>query len=348
MQWKTLGNVSLLITDDDEFNRQLLLTLLSKIPTLHCFEAGNGVEALEILENNDIDMILLDIHMPKMDGHETLKRIKENERYRNLSITIITTDEVEKKIFYKLGADDFISKPFDLKKLETRVYTQIEKKKAQASLPPQKSSASKKNPPTEKEILSNEEKIEKSQKEIFFMMAKMLYLKENSFCQNDRIAKLAKAFAYVVGYNKNIRENLYYATFISSIGESMILSNHKDIIESKKAMITGYKLLNSAIDNDFILMAKRVMIQQKEHYDGTGYPQQSKEKEIHLVAYMVSIINSFDKQLISNEENQKEEIKKFFLSNSSTIFHPKLVTIFIKNIDYFMELREKIIENNKN
>ncbi|NOZ90771.1 MAG: response regulator [Epsilonproteobacteria bacterium] len=125
MQWDTLGYITVLIVDDDAFNRQLIISLLSKIPTIDYIEAQNGIEALEILASNNIDIILLDLHMPKLNGIDTIKEIKKNIIDSLIPIIIITTDEMIAKEVYELGADDFLSKPFKLNNLAQKIYKQI-------------------------------------------------------------------------------------------------------------------------------------------------------------------------------------------------------------------------------
>jgi len=125
MRWDSLGFITVLIVDDDAFNRQLIISLLSKIPTVEYIEAQNGIEALEILASNSIDIILLDLHMPKLNGVDTIKEIKKSIIDSLIPIIIITTDEIVMKELYELGANDFLSKPFKLNDLAQKIYKQI-------------------------------------------------------------------------------------------------------------------------------------------------------------------------------------------------------------------------------
>ena len=75
------------------------------------YEAYNGKEALEIIENNDIHLVLLDIMMPEMDGIQTLVRLREN---RNIPVIFITakSEDSDMILGLNMGADDYITKPF--------------------------------------------------------------------------------------------------------------------------------------------------------------------------------------------------------------------------------------------
>jgi len=199
MRWNALGDIRLLIVDDDAFNRQLIVSLLGKIPTINFFQAEDGEEALNILSKRPVDMVLLDLHMPKMDGYATLKAIKEEPKYDTIPIAIITTDEQEMRKLYLLGADDFISKPFKLSELESRIYAHVEKqqyrqkynqlshKEIQETLIESKNNEKKSKEKIEKNnelAKSNKEyytlsNIENAQKEIFYNMTKLLNSNDN-------------------------------------------------------------------------------------------------------------------------------------------------------------------------
>ncbi|WP_456479524.1 response regulator [Nautilia sp.] len=105
-----MANKRILVVDDDPINRKLIVRILSK-KGFESLEAGNGIEAFNTLTNNDVDIILLDIVMPVMDGIEFLKEIKTKPEYINLPIIILTTDDSKKTQALALGANDVIIKP---------------------------------------------------------------------------------------------------------------------------------------------------------------------------------------------------------------------------------------------
>ncbi len=127
MNWNGLGDIRVLIADDDAFNRQLIVALLAKVPNIKVIEASDGLEALKILKQERISMLLLDYHMPRMNGDELLREIKEDMRLSKMPVAIITTDESEMRHLYELGADDFILKPFDFQELRRCIYRHVQK-----------------------------------------------------------------------------------------------------------------------------------------------------------------------------------------------------------------------------
>ena len=89
-------------------------------------EAKNGVEALEILENNEFDIVLLDIMMPKLDGYSVCKKIRKDSEIPVIFLTA-KSDEDDKLTGYELGADDYITKPFSLPILYAKVVALIKR-----------------------------------------------------------------------------------------------------------------------------------------------------------------------------------------------------------------------------
>jgi|InofroStandDraft_1065614.scaffolds.fasta_scaffold00045_74 DNA-binding NarL/FixJ family response regulator len=119
MPVSSLGNI-LLIDDNPKLIKDTL-----PMYGYHTDCAENGILGLEFLEKNyqNIDLVLLDIMMPKMDGWETLKRIRENKKFNTIPVIMLTAvDEDYKQISgLKIGADDYIVKPFILPNLLARI-----------------------------------------------------------------------------------------------------------------------------------------------------------------------------------------------------------------------------------
>lgn len=111
--------MKVLIVDDEELIRNVIkeYALLEKWDIL---EAENGLEAISIVDNNEIDVIVLDIMMPKLDGYSTYKEIK---KLKNIPTIILSArnDEYDKLFGFELGVDDYLAKPFSPKELIARI-----------------------------------------------------------------------------------------------------------------------------------------------------------------------------------------------------------------------------------
>lgn len=126
---KNIINGHILVVDDNQNNRDLLSTLLTK-QNYTVSTAINGKEALEMIEKKEYDLILLDLLMPEIDGYQVLKNIKENPKKKHIPVIMISAlDEVENIIrCIEIGAEDYLPKPFNKTLLKARVETSLEKK----------------------------------------------------------------------------------------------------------------------------------------------------------------------------------------------------------------------------
>ncbi len=105
--------LKVLVVDDDMINRMLLKTLLKKHGKVSdIIEAENGSEALnKVKEDDSIDMILLDIMMPIVDGIEFLKIFRADMSHAHIPVIVLSTDDTKKTEVFENGANDFIRKP---------------------------------------------------------------------------------------------------------------------------------------------------------------------------------------------------------------------------------------------
>jgi adenylate cyclase len=118
-----------LVVDDTELNRDLLSRRLQR-QGHKVIEAVNGQDALAKMGEHDFDLILLDIMMPVMDGYQVLEQVKKDDDFRHIPIIVVSAiTEIESVIrCIKLGAEDFLSKPFNAVLLKARVNACLEKK----------------------------------------------------------------------------------------------------------------------------------------------------------------------------------------------------------------------------
>jgi CheY-like chemotaxis protein len=125
MNWELLDEIKVLVVEDDTFNRMLLKSLLVKVGNIKVLEAKDGLEALSILDHEAIDICLLDLHMPTLNGFDTLQIIRNGTVFEKIPVIVITSDELEKKKSFALGANDFMAKPLDLESLKSKIYRQL-------------------------------------------------------------------------------------------------------------------------------------------------------------------------------------------------------------------------------
>ncbi len=114
-----MNNINILLAEDELSIRNIIKKYLA-LEGYTVFEAGDGMEAYEIFENYVIDLCILDIMMPKMDGYELLTKIRKSSNVPTIILTARGLEEDKIKGF-NAGTDDYMTKPFSAKELVLRV-----------------------------------------------------------------------------------------------------------------------------------------------------------------------------------------------------------------------------------
>ena len=122
--------------DDNVTNRQVVRLFLAGLRA-EITEAGNGIEALACLAERDFDLVLLDIHMPVMDGTEAIRRIRASDQpWRAVPVIALTADAMEgdRERFVAMGMTDYLAKPIDQRELVSRITAIVNRKHESAAL----------------------------------------------------------------------------------------------------------------------------------------------------------------------------------------------------------------------
>lgn len=121
-----LLNASILIVDDQEANVQLLQTMLRNAGYQNLTSTRNPRTVCDLHKAHAYDLILLDLQMPEMDGFQVMEALKEVETSGYLPVLVITAQPGHKLRALQAGAKDFVSKPFDLVEVKTRIHNMLE------------------------------------------------------------------------------------------------------------------------------------------------------------------------------------------------------------------------------
>jgi two-component system chemotaxis response regulator CheY len=120
-----MSEVRSLIVDDSSVMRKIVERSLRQagLETLVVFEAGSGLDGLELLKTQQVDLILSDINMPSMDGLEFLRQLRAQNLAPNVPVVMITTESSEEHVKQAIlaGAQGYIRKPFTAEQVKERV-----------------------------------------------------------------------------------------------------------------------------------------------------------------------------------------------------------------------------------
>ena len=225
-------DISLLIVEDNPDLLMLMHQLMSTYYNIYI--ARNGFEALDMIRNKQIDLIISDIMMPEMDGYELTKQLKDDPDYAHLPIILLTAkremDDEQRALL--LGADDYLTKPFKLKELKIRVDNIIQNRKRVRI--------------ESKEELEEEEPRELTPDELFLQRARQKVLDhlEDDDYDRDALASDMGASASTL-YNKlRAIANVNVSTFIRGIRmdeAKRIATENPDIRISDLAYRVGFR-----------------------------------------------------------------------------------------------------------
>ena len=121
-----IPHARILVVDDQEANVRLLTRLLTEAGYTQVSSTMKPGEVCALHRRQDFDLILLDLQMPEMDGFAVMEALKTNERDAWLPVIVLTAQPGHKLRALQAGAKDFISKPFDLLEVRTRIHNMLE------------------------------------------------------------------------------------------------------------------------------------------------------------------------------------------------------------------------------
>lgn len=281
----------ILVVDDEEESLDLIEAVLTSVD-FKVYKAKSGQEAIDISKKVMPDSILLDIHMPEMDGYETFEKIKNISKLKNIPIIFITAKYLKIKEMVKgleIGAYDYITKPFHNEELIARVNVSVKIKNYEDKIRKQLNELKKAN-----------RKLKIAKMGMINAMLSALELKDFETSRHCfRVTKLAVEIAKRLKLSKEQIDLLKNATLLHDIGkigiEDKILKkpgklNEEEFSEIKKHPKYGKIILNSLLSFKKVI---EIILYHHERIDGDGYYKKDAE-QIPLLSKIITVADSFD------------------------------------------------------
>ncbi|MCH5343701.1 MAG: diguanylate cyclase [Acetatifactor sp.] len=315
-----------LIVDDDEFNLRVAGDILKEKYSICTAQSGD--ETLDFLEENLPRLILLDLHMPGIDGRETMRRIQGNEKWKKIPIIFLTSDskpETENECLV-LGAMDFITKPFVPMVMLSRISRIMELVELQNDL--------------ELKLEEKTEMVEKVSLNSIMVIANAIDAKDTyTSGHSSRVAKCSAAIARQLKWSEKEVQNIYYVALLHDIGKigvpDAILNkpsrlNNEEFEVIKKHPVIGNDILK---DIHMIRSVAEGALYHHERYDGRGYPFGLTGEEIPYCARIIGIADAYDAMTsnrIYRHRLSQENVIKEFEKGKGTQFDPALTDLFLE------------------
>lgn len=337
---------SILIVDDEDHNRILLKESLFGYDYNIIF-AVNGEDALQKVQENLPDIILLDINMPRVDGFGVLQKLKEDENTKYIPVIMVTAlADINSRIKAKdLGADDFINKPFNIIEVQVRVRNLLKVKEYYDFLKDT-------NVILEEKVKIRTAQLHQSNLDTLYRLSLAAeYRDDGTGMHALRIGNYSEIIAKGLGMSDEDIEVIKYSSPMHDIGKIGIPDNillkpaklTKEEFEIIKThTIIGKEILSNSISK-YIQIAEEIAISHHEKYDGSGYPNNLKAEEIPIAGRIVAICDVFDALVSKRVYKDAFSIDKaleIIKESSGNHFDPDIVEIFLENIDYIIKVKE--------
>jgi len=350
----------ILVVDDQPQNIELLDAYL--VPRgYEIVRAANGEEALGKLSGNQIDLILLDVMMPGMDGFEVTRRVRQDDNNRLLPIILVTAlRETEDRIKgIEAGCDDFLSKPVDKMELLARVQSLL-KVKAYNDLISnyQKELESEVTRRTE-ELKHAFERIKAASLDTIYRLSMASeYKDEDTGAHIKRMSRYCAAIARRMGLDESTIETILYATPMHDLGKIgipdliLVKPAKLDPVEweiMKLHTVIGAKILKGS-DAEFIRLGETIARSHHEKWDGSGYPDGLKGVEIPIAGRIAAIADVFDALTSKRPYKEPFSVEKslaIIREGRGSHFDPDVVDAFFAIQDEILTIKQQYGEDNQ-
>lgn len=346
---------TVLLCDDELMNRKVASKILDK-EGFNVIEAQNGKDAIEILETQKVDLILMDLMMPVMDGYEATSIIKGDDRFSTIPLIIVSALSDKEAITkcLKLGANEYLTKPYDIVEFSLRVKNAIKLGAYQNMLKEHKNILELEVSKKTKELQDALIELQKSEEDIISILGKTAEYRDNETSAHTiRVGEVSALIAKKFGWSDADVELMRLASPMHDMGKvgisDSILLKHGKLDDEEFEIMKEHSRIGHSIlsqkDTPLLKLAAEIALTHHEKYNGKGYPNGLKGDDIPLSGAIVAVADVFD-ALLSERPYKKaftlDKTLEIIKGDSGSHFHPKVVELFIQSLDEVLAIREKL------
>lgn len=321
---------SLLLVDDEPTNLRVLRTVLQEQYRL--LFAKSGEEALQLVQKEQPDLILLDVMMPGLTGFDVCARLKANPATSAIPVIFVTAlkDEMDETKGFEVGAVDYITKPISPAVVRARVKTHLSLVQAQ--------------------------ELKQTRLQVIQRLGRAAEYKDNETGLHVmRMSHYAQVLALAYGFSEQKAEDLLHAAPMHDIGKIGIADNillkpgkltAEEYKEMQKHPLIGAEIIGDC-ESDLLKMAKSVALYHHEKWDGTGYPYGLSAEQIPVEARIVALSDVFDALTSARPYKQAwsiEETLQHIRQQKGLHFEPRLVDLLDENLQQILEIKQRWAE----
>ena len=332
----------ILAVDDDELSLLSIKSLFGIRYDVRC--ASSGEAALAELKREKPNLVMLDLHMPGMDGLEVMEQIRSMEGYEDLPVVFLTADndaDTEAKIF-AAGAIEFLAKPMVMQVALHRIRRILENRHLQASLIDE----------VEQKIRATQE----SKQRIINFSEQVIHALSGAIDAKDsytnghsaRVAVYARELARRLGKSAEKIAEIYNVALLHDVGKIGIPNsiinkpgklNDSEYMTIKGHVMKGYEILKQISEMPGLSVGARW---HHERYDGKGYPDGKKGENIPEIARIICVADCYD--AMSSDRIYREALPQFMVReeierNKGTQFDPIIADVMLQMIDEDVEYK---------
>jgi len=329
----------ILVIDDELMARYAVQQVLKDRYNISM--AAGGKEGLDFMAQNTVDLVVLDIKMPDMDGVTVLREIKK--RYPDTEVVLLTAyagiETAQSAL--RLGALDYLTKPFDKDDVINVVERGLRKRQDLVRLKLEHEDLLRIKEYLEKEVETARDNLLLYYEGTIKALIRAIDAKDHyTFDHSEHVARLSLSIADAIGFSKIMKDKLEHAAIMHDIGKIGIneqilrkesLLTEEEHIEMRKHPEIGARIVRAV---PFLEDTVDVILYHHERFDGNGYPEGLEGDKIPLTARIVSVADTIDAMTRDRPYRNAlslsqliDELKK----GSGTQFDPEIVKLINEN-----------------